>query len=420
MSNNVSGVNQWGSKNYPPDDILSAELHQYAKERLQVPQRLARLEQKFSLTIGKSTLMTLNNKFGVPSSKKPPPADVATQAILEKVANDPAQRNGVGTILTLLDNDGLSLPRDFVRHVLATHAPEGLVSRFPGARGKVKRSALVAIGPNYQHHADGHDKVAPQALPQLGGVGLYIYGIKDQYSSFILHLVVVPNNRIATTIGHVHLDCIEKHMFIPITFVVDKGSETRYVFVNQTGLREAYAPDIDSEKYPPALHLRSVHNTPIEGLWHWFTNTAGINLKDELRRGYTDNIFHPGSQVHINLFNWLWPKILQNELDVFTEYWNNHRIRCQPGKPNASGTSPRHAFTLPKSISPEAEDCRIAIDQFVVDALRKEIPVSQKEAMRYVSDEFGDEAEVIYQLIASPALKAISGWSTFTAMAQYL
>jgi hypothetical protein len=38
-----------------------------------------------------------------------------------------------------------------------------------------------------------------------------IYGIKDQWSSFILHLVVVPNNRLSTTIGHVHLDMVEKH-----------------------------------------------------------------------------------------------------------------------------------------------------------------------------------------------------------------
>ena len=46
----------------------------------------------------------------------------------------------------------------------------------------------------------------------MGGVGFNIYGIKNQWSSFILHLVVVPNNRLATTIGHVYLDCVEKHM----------------------------------------------------------------------------------------------------------------------------------------------------------------------------------------------------------------
>ena len=96
-----------------------------------------------------------------------------------------------------------------IRKILAQHAPEGLAKRFPGAQ-KIQRSTLAAIGPNYQHHADGHDKLSAQGL-MMGGVGLPIYGIKDQWCAFVLHLVVVPNNRVATTIGHVHLDCIETH-----------------------------------------------------------------------------------------------------------------------------------------------------------------------------------------------------------------
>jgi len=45
----------------------------------------------------------------------------------------------------------------------------------------------------------------------MGGVGLNIYGIKDQWSSFLFLLVILPNNRLASTIGHVYLDCIEKY-----------------------------------------------------------------------------------------------------------------------------------------------------------------------------------------------------------------
>ena len=153
---------------------------------------------------------------------------MATQAVLEKVAEDLTQGNGVGTIATLLCNEGISLPRcdyiflmyfplvhslvigsirDFIWNVLANHAPEGLARRFPGAN-RIHCSALVSIGPNHQHHADGHDKLNVQAL-NMGGVGLGIYGIKDQWTSFLLSLLVVPNNRLACTIGHVHLDTIE-------------------------------------------------------------------------------------------------------------------------------------------------------------------------------------------------------------------
>lgn len=101
------------------------------------------------------------------------------------------------------------ITRDFIRNILAMHAPEGLARRFPGAAG-TRRTPLSAVGPNHQHHADGHEKLNAQAFG-MGGVSLNIYGIRDQWSSFILLLVVVPNNRLATTIGHTYLDCVERH-----------------------------------------------------------------------------------------------------------------------------------------------------------------------------------------------------------------
>lgn len=58
-----------------------------------------------------SLLYKLNNKFSVPSPRKPPPEDIATQAVLEKVADDPLQGRGVGTIGVLLSNEGMPLPR---------------------------------------------------------------------------------------------------------------------------------------------------------------------------------------------------------------------------------------------------------------------------------------------------------------------
>ncbi|EDR07666.1 uncharacterized protein LACBIDRAFT_298024 [Laccaria bicolor S238N-H82] len=254
------------------------------------------------------------------------------------VAEDTAQTRGVGTISTLLSNEGMLLPRDFIRKTLSTYAPDGLSHRFPGAN-RVRRSALVAIGPNHQHHADGHEKLNAQALG-MGGVGLNIYGIKDQWSSFLLHLVVLPNNRLASTIGHVYLDCVKKYGAVCITFIVDKGSETGYIYAHQTGLRETYAPDIDSDQFPPAQHVRSVHNTPIEGLWHWFVTLFGIDIKEVIQQGKVTGIYNPGNPIHPQLFNWIWPQILQHQLDKFVEYWNNHKIRYQSTNTYDSDPSP--------------------------------------------------------------------------------
>ena len=54
-----------------------------------------------------------------------------------------------------------------------------------------------------------------------------------------------------------------------------------------------------------------------------------------------------------------------------------------------SGQTPQHAFMVPKA---PAEDCRIEVPQDAVDALRKTIPVSRDEAMRWVDPSFEEAA----------------------------
>ncbi|KAF8156751.1 hypothetical protein B0H34DRAFT_808164 [Crassisporium funariophilum] len=214
---------------------------------------------------------------------------------------------------------------------------------------------------------------------------------------FFKHLVTVPNNRLATTIGHVHLNCVEKYLAIPITSVVDKGSEVGFSFANQTALRTTYAPDIDVVSYPPMLQ-----------------NTTGRNFADIVRSGLHDGIYNPNHELHVNLFKWLWPRILQVQLDVFVEFWNNHRIRFQSKKSNVSGTTPRQAFTVPQLFG--GKDCRIVVDQTTIDALRAEIPVSCEDAMRWVDDEFAFQAQVVYEAIGSPTLVPLSGWTIFAQL----
>ena len=60
-------------------------------------------------------------------------------------------------------------------------------------------SQLVLIT-NITPMASGHEKLNAQALG-MGGVGLNIYGIKDQWSSFLLHLAVLANHWFVTLFG---------------------------------------------------------------------------------------------------------------------------------------------------------------------------------------------------------------------------
>lgn len=44
--------------------------------------------------------------------------------------------------------------------------------------------------------------------------------------------------------------------------------------------------------------MRSVHNTPIEGLWHWFRQTFGQNIKDTIHSGFQRGIYKPNNPLH--------------------------------------------------------------------------------------------------------------------------
>ena len=98
---------------------------------------------------------------------------------------------------------------------------------------------------------------------------------------------------------------------------MDKGSETGYIYAHQTGLRwnlpdplfkfdiwhksilrETYAPDIDGDQFPPAQHIKSIHNTPIKGLWHWFVTLFGIDIKEAIQEGKVTGIYNPGNPIH--------------------------------------------------------------------------------------------------------------------------
>jgi hypothetical protein len=128
-------------------------------------------------------------------------------------------------------------------------------------------------------------------------------------------------------------------------------------------------------------------------------------------------VFHAHSFTR-QLFNWLWPKILQNQLDKFIEYWNNHKIRPQAEKSNMSGATPRHGFTVPAA---PAEDCRIIVDQAVIDALRMQIPVSREDSMRWVDDFFEVAARNAYDAVGRPSLdNLLTGWDIFSSMVQVI
>jgi hypothetical protein len=100
--------------------------------------------------------------------------------------------------------------RDETRQHLHDHFDEEFDKRFVGSKDAINRVPLDCLGPWHQLHWDGHEKLGAQAL-DMGGLALPIYAGKDQFSSFVPFMRVVPNVRLGKTIGHLFLDFVEKY-----------------------------------------------------------------------------------------------------------------------------------------------------------------------------------------------------------------
>jgi hypothetical protein len=81
-----------------------------------------------------------------------------------------------------------------------------------------------------------------------------------------------------------------------------------------------------------------------------------------------------------DLFNWLWPKIIQRSLDDFVNYWNNHKIRTQRNKLLPSGVSPNYIGDFPENFG--LVHFGVPAPQHLVDTLRQNIPKSREECYR--------------------------------------
>lgn len=418
---NATGRNGTDNGTVPPNDQLEAALRLYEVEGLPVKECLGRLEVEFGYYIKKKKLNNLNNMFGILSARKigkTMSQSIATSLVVEQLDRDMHSRNGPDAIKKFLAMRGISVPRRMIRIAAQEHDPFGAARRTPGrTRNRIPRTTLTSIGVNAEYNCDGHEKLSSKAL-RMGPVGIPIYEFRDKASGRIILLTVVPDDRSSVIIGHLHLDLVEKNKAIPLQITVDKGSETGEMYAQQIALRELYAPDLSLEQWPAFVALTSTHNTNAEALWLWMTKTATGSIREIIQAGQTFGYFIPTSQLHTNLFQWLWPRIVQRHLDEFTLYWNTHRVRSQHKKALPSGTTPNNIFFNPAAFN--LENVAVPIPQEAVDALRARLPLSRNEALKWVEPEFDEAAESVFSLIGRPSLEAKQGWVIFGEMIPHL
>ncbi|KAK7016477.1 hypothetical protein R3P38DRAFT_2541840 [Favolaschia claudopus] len=391
-------------------------------------EKLKCLQDELNYSIGfvKRTLNKLEKRLDIPSVRKPPAPEVMRQAVIDEVSKDTLQLNGPVFIQTQLRLRGVMIPRDMVREIMHDHFDAGFTLRFPGhKKDLIPRVALTALGPFHEISADGHEKLSAQAL-QMGELSLPIYAYKDKWADFLLLLRLIPNARTAAAIGHLFLDFIGETGCIPIQLTTDKGSEIGWQYAFQSTLRQVvftYAPNIDPADYAVYMVLKSVHNTVIEGFWRWLRAKMGLNLKELITRGKRERIFDSNVPFHVPLFYWIFVPVIQQQLDEFRIWWNNHRVRLQHEKDMPSGHIPAHAFEHPTHFA--GLDCRIRVPQAAVDELREYLTEdvgSRESHLRWpgLTVEVEQAIKTACEDVGSPEISVESAWNVFQNLSDVL
>ncbi|KAJ3562110.1 hypothetical protein NP233_g9781 [Leucocoprinus birnbaumii] len=402
---NPTGKNGSGEKDYPPDDILRTYFLELAVLPLTVAQKLDRLQSKYGLDIKKTKFFELQAKLQIPSIKKPQLSRQEIEdVVLGEVAKDVVHANGPRSVKDTLQDKLIFAPRDHIRTVMRAVAPEGFNLRFPGGRSKwVRRQPLQSIGPFREISADGHEKLNSQAL-KMGSLSLPIYGYRDKWSGMILQLCVLPDARKAAAIGHVYLDLVSKIGGVPIQVTTDKGSEMGWQISIQSTFREIYAPNVDTDIYPPVIQMKSFKNIVIESFWRWLHEKRGKNLKEYILFGQREHLFQEHSDDHHKLFYWIFVPLIQEVLDDFSTYWNQHCIRTQKAKLMPSGHIPRDAVE-------NLDDMRAVLTEEVG---------SREENLGWFDTGFAELTERVYNEIGKPQICLENAWQIFVQMAAAL
>lgn len=210
----------------------------------------------------------------------------------------------------------MRVTQETVRLLLSEIDPDGLRQR---SRHRLIRRVYINRGPNFLIHIDGYDKLTPYGFP--------IHGAVDGYSRRILWLQVLPSNENPSYIARLYMDYLKEIRMVPRVVRADAGTENSHIHKIQVAFRSNHNDSMKGNK--SFSYGRSTANQRIEMLWsclmHNFTQFWRNFFRDLIDR----NVFNNADHLHIECMRFCFYDIIQNHLDTFCQYWNNHRIRSQ-------------------------------------------------------------------------------------------
>lgn len=108
------------------------------------------------------------------------------------------------------------------------------------------------------------------------------------------------------------------------------------------------------------------------------------------------------------LVQWLWPKLIRQELDELKSRFNDHRVRRDWKKTHPSGVSPNISYSLPKTYGGQ-ESLLQPVDRAVVRKLMEDL--GGEDLIRFVSVEFDAQAQEVFDTLSLENV-----WNIFSLM----
>ncbi|KAF9530863.1 hypothetical protein CPB83DRAFT_919742 [Crepidotus variabilis] len=408
FNRNPSGRNQHGTVPKSNDPLLRSALEKYHRERVTNNVKIsARLAREYNIAMTEYSVKRRRKELGFLSGRyavKELTWQEMAQLILDVLDEDPTNGWGVGNVQARVAfKHATHLPKQVVSDVMHTYAPEGFEKREPGAQ-RIVRVPKVPVGIHKRWAANGHDK--------LYSIGFPIWAIVDDATGKWLGAWVVPSNRMSNVVAYLFLSTVEKYEGLPLQFSTDCGSETTGVYGLMNALREAYHPEIDPSILRAHEYVWSVHNISIEQSWLRLRLDWGNNAVPKFHEGAEQGIYDSNDPEQYELGQWLWSRLLQQELDQFVEFRNGARMRKDAQKAGPSGMSRNEAFSLYKTWG--GRDCLLPVDCTPIKELKEEL--GGETLLQFVSDEYALRAESVLDNLGVAQVTMQNVWDVFQDM----
>jgi hypothetical protein len=118
---------------------------------------------------------------------------------------------------------------------------------------------------------------------------------------------------------------------------------------------------------------------------------------------------------------WLWPPLMQRELDKFRCLANNRRVRKQKDKICPSGTTPNFAYTFPESFG--GRDCLQPVDVNVIDEILADMVDEHRALTDWgVPEDFAQRAKLGVRRLGFDLaqMEMVNVWTVFAAVSGVL